>query len=347
MATLYTTQRYDGSVYIRGLINYSTSQSNTAVTVTVSNLQEYNNAGGWDNDGWEFGYYTTNTGSQGNLSYTWNPGGYHYFGGETTTIYGTAKSQTFTRKTSAYTVTLVVRFRTYNGGWSGYYTGSVNISVPALASYAVTFNGNGATSGSTAGQTKYYGQNLTLRSNGFTRTGYTFIGWNTSSTATTASYANGATYTGNAALTLYAIWSKAGYDISYDLDGGTVEVANPSGYSIDTPTFTLNQPTKTGYRFVGWTGSNGSVPQKFVTIPVGSSGNKSFTANWITSTTTAIDFYRNTSASTECITFGGTSETSTNQIITLFPLQLEGGFYTIDSTLTTLVTNLGWTDVIE
>ncbi len=44
------------------------------------------------------------------------------------------------------------------------------------------------------------------------------------------------------------------YTITYNLDGGTLGVANPSTYNVNTPTFTLNNPTKSGYRFVGWSG---------------------------------------------------------------------------------------------
>ena len=44
--------------------------------------------------------------------------------------------------------------------------------------------------------------------------------------------------------------------------------------------FTLRNPTKTGYTFIGWTGSNGTIPQTTVTIAQGSTGNREYTANW-------------------------------------------------------------------
>lgn len=44
--------------------------------------------------------------------------------------------------------------------------------------------------------------------------------------------------------------------------------------------FTLPTPTRTGYTFTGWTGSNGTTPQKTVTINKGTRGNLSYTANW-------------------------------------------------------------------
>ena len=68
------------------------------------------------------------------------------------------------------------------------------------------------------------------------------------------------------------------YSISYDMDGGIA--ANPTSYSSDSPTFTLQNPTKTGYSFIGWTGSNGNTPELSVTITSGTVGNKHYEANW-------------------------------------------------------------------
>ena len=68
------------------------------------------------------------------------------------------------------------------------------------------------------------------------------------------------------------------YTINYDLDGGTAD--NPVMYTKDTPTFTLSTPTKYGCEFQGWTGSNGETPQLLVAIEQGSTGDKSYTANW-------------------------------------------------------------------
>ena len=72
--------------------------------------------------------------------------------------------------------------------------------------YAITYNVNGG-SGSVASQDKRTGINLTLASSGFTRTGYTLDGWATSAGGEKA-YDLGATYTGDAALSLYAHWTQ-------------------------------------------------------------------------------------------------------------------------------------------
>ena len=70
------------------------------------------------------------------------------------------------------------------------------------------------------------------------------------------------------------------YTITYNLDGGTVASANPTSYKYTSNAITLNNPTRPGYRFDGWTGSNGSTPQTSVTINKKSHGNRSYTANW-------------------------------------------------------------------
>lgn len=80
--------------------------------------------------------------------------------------------------------------------------------------------------------------------------------------------------------TYTATWTPVNYTISYDLNGGAVTVSNPTSYNIETPTFTLNNPVRLGYVFVGWTGSNGTTPQKAVSVYKGSTGNKSYKANW-------------------------------------------------------------------
>lgn len=73
--------------------------------------------------------------------------------------------------------------------------------------YTVSYNANGG-SGAPGNQTKTYGQNLTLSSARPTRQNYNFKGWATSSTGGVA-YQPGGTYTGNAGVTLYAVWELA------------------------------------------------------------------------------------------------------------------------------------------
>ena len=83
-------------------------------------------------------------------------------------------------------------------------TVTVEFTIPALASYTVSYNANGG-SGAPGAQTKWHGENLTLSSTKPTRTGYAFKGWATSSGGAVA-YASGGTYKANAGVTLYAVW---------------------------------------------------------------------------------------------------------------------------------------------
>ena len=79
------------------------------------------------------------------------------------------------------------------------------------------------------------------------------------------------------------------YNLSYTLNGGSA--TNPSTYNVETATFNLNNPTKLGYTFSGWTGSNGTTAQKTVTIPKGSTGNRNYTANFTANTNTKYTVY--------------------------------------------------------
>ena len=95
------------------------------------------------------------------------------------------------------------------------------------------------------------------------------------------------------------------YTITYNLNGGTVS-GNPTTYTEETETFTLNNPTRLGYEFLGWTGSNGKIPEKTVTIEKGSTGNRVYEANWnINKYTVTYNYAEN----------GGTSATRTSAIV--------------------------------
>ncbi len=123
----------------------------------------------------------------------------------------------------------------------------VNVSVNAKT-YTVSYNANGG-SGAPSKQTKTHGTELTLSSVKPTRTGYTFLGWSTSRTATTATYLSGGKFTTDANTTLYAVWQK---------DSETPDVPDvpdiPDKPDIpDTPdagfTFSIKEPTTTIIRY--------------------------------------------------------------------------------------------------
>ncbi|BFL14465.1 InlB B-repeat-containing protein [[Clostridium] hylemonae] len=83
------------------------------------------------------------------------------------------------------------------------------------------------------------------------------------------------------------------YKISYNLEGGEVKEKNPESYTIFSEDIKLNNPTKKGYVFTGWSGTDlGSITEK-VTIPTGSTGDREYTANWeANKATVSVWFYK-------------------------------------------------------
>lgn len=69
------------------------------------------------------------------------------------------------------------------------------------------------------------------------------------------------------------------YKIVYNLNDGKISSPVTSYKSSSLP-ITLKTPTKTGYTFLGWTGSNSSVPVKTVKIATNTTGDLVYTANW-------------------------------------------------------------------
>ena len=57
---------------------------------------------------------------------------------------------------------------------------------------------------------------------------------------------------GDQVVTLYVNWTPRTYNITYTLNSGTAS-GNPSTYNIESSAITLNNPTRSGYTFEGWT----------------------------------------------------------------------------------------------
>ena len=259
------------------------------------------------------------------LAYTTSPASKIYTGGaltfdtltvkdgNTTLTSGTDFAVSYADNTNVGTATATISGRSvYNSTTKAYYTGTTTKTF-TINNFKLIFNpGDGTLSGtsplySRKGQSGVFTElnNSTPASvPTATRTGYTFDGWKSpggvkiiNSDGTLVSNINGWVNTNGTWLltsdqTLTAILSKATYTITYNLDGGSVSTANPTSYDIDTATFTLTNPTKIGHTFIGWTGSNGSTPQTTVTVAKGSTGNKTYTANWSVNPYTAT-FYSN------------------------------------------------------
>ena len=93
------------------------------------------------------------------------------------------------------------------------------------APYSITYNANGG-SGAPASQAVFATYSYTLQSGTPTRSGYTFLGWATSASATTTAYQPGASVTISGNLALYAVWKANTWTISYNANGGSSTPAN-------------------------------------------------------------------------------------------------------------------------
>ncbi|HJH68191.1 MAG TPA: InlB B-repeat-containing protein [Clostridiales bacterium] len=68
------------------------------------------------------------------------------------------------------------------------------------------------------------------------------------------------------------------YTVTMDTAGG--DPIRPIQYTVESEAFQLPTPVRTGYIFLGWTGEGITEPQKTMEIPQGSTGNRTYTANW-------------------------------------------------------------------
>ena len=68
------------------------------------------------------------------------------------------------------------------------------------------------------------------------------------------------------------------YTVTLDASGG--DPIRPIQYTVESEAFLLPTPVRTGYIFLGWTGEGITEPQKTMEIPQGSTGDRTYTANW-------------------------------------------------------------------
>ena len=209
---------------------------------------------------------------------------------------GTAEGNpdTYTVETDAFTLKNPTRPGYTFTGWSGTgLTGEDNLTVTipkgstgnrsytahwSLNTYSITYDLNGGTA--SGNPTSYTVESATITLNQPTKTGYTFTGWSGTDLVgednLTVTIPAGST--GDRSYTAH--WSLNTYSITYDLNGGTVS-GNPDFYTVESAAITLNQPTRIGYTFTGWSGTNLTGEDNLtVTIPTGSIGNRSYTAHW-------------------------------------------------------------------
>ena len=114
--------------------------------------------------------------------------------------------------------------------------------------YRVIFAPGNDGTGSSTTIIKDYDTTVTLPGALFTRTGYTQTGWRNADG--TKTYPLGGTYTENAGITLYPVWTPNRYTITFDTAGGSdiASITQDYGTAITAP----EAPTREGYTFIGW-----------------------------------------------------------------------------------------------
>lgn len=141
-----------------------------------------------------------------------------------------------------------------------------------------------AGTGYTEGGTVNYGSKIDYPSNeSMNRTGYNFNGWSSSPSGNPATMPD-------QDLTITAQWQTIPYTITYNTNGGDAIAAG--SYTIESNTYNLPTPTKTGYTFVGWKANSGLTGDNVTSIAKGSTGNKEYWAAW-TANTYEVVFHKN------------------------------------------------------
>ena len=118
----------------------------------------------------------------------------------------------------------------------------------------------------------------------FKKKGYTFAGWNTQPDGKGTFYEENAyvknlTKKADEVVTLYAQWTAAQYQITYNLNGGKNNKKNPKTYKITSKTIKLSNPSKKGYVFKGWY-CDKKCTKKVTSIKKGSTGKVTLYAKW-------------------------------------------------------------------
>lgn len=227
------------------------SASVTASTATTATITVYCY---WQNNGWRYGINNVSAWvyCNGKPYQVKDAGSIDADSSNTQKVSCGSHSFTVSKTTSKQSISCYAKITSASSYVSGTKTSStVSVSVAAKTSYTVKYNANGG-SGAPSNQTKWYGTTLTLSSTKPTRTGYTFKGWGTSASATTVSYAAGASYTANAAVTLYAIWTANTYTVKYNANGGSGAPSNQTKTYGVSLKLSSTKPTRTNYTFKGW-----------------------------------------------------------------------------------------------
>ena len=99
------------------------------------------------------------------------------------------------------------------------------------------------------------------------------------------------------------------YTVTMDTADG--DPIRPIQYTVESEAFQLPTPVRTGYIFLGWTGEGITEPQKTIEIPQGSTGDRTYTANWQVIEYTIITLLEGGNAGTSQVYFYTVEQTVT------------------------------------
>ncbi len=289
-------------LYYKQGVTTAPSSYNITASSSLTNNYNYDSGSYLDRD-----YTKTYSTSSYSITFTASRSGYSYY-----------MSTSSSPSTSSY-VDSYTWYWTANADYHSKY-------IYVYQRYTITYNGNGYTGGTVPStQYKAHGVNITLSSSKPTKTGYTFQGWGTSSTTSTASYASGATYSGNANLSLYAVWKANTYSVQYNRNesaysGSTSSFDTVSGtMSNSSHTYNVSKAlssnafTMTNWSFAGWaTSSSGSVVysngQSVSNLTTTNGGTVNLYAKWTPVTiTVTVKLVTYDTSGTSSSTVGGTA----------------------------------------
>lgn len=207
--------------------------------------------------------------------------------------------------------------------------------------YTLSFDANTGT-GSMSSQTITCAATSSLNANSFSKTGYSFSGWNTAANGSGTSYSDQASYTmGTANATLYAQWIANNNTLTFNGNGSTSgNTASQTIASNATANLNTNGFLNTGYNFSGWsTTLNGTVDYTDGASYTMGTATATLYAVWTIastptiSTTGALSVVNTTygTASSSPASFSVSGSTLTNNITVTAPTGYEvstGGAYT-------------------
>ncbi len=166
-------------------------------------------------------------------------------------------------------------------------TGPITLYAKWIPSYTVTFDSQNATIGAGPGNKTVAAPATTVDAlpNPPVKTGYVFSDWWTSENGGGSQFLANTTVTGD--TTVYAKWTQVQYQITYNLDGGTNGVGNPSYYTIESREIEFAPASRSGYSFVAWF-ADAAFSRQISSIPQGSTGTVTLYAQWWNSSSSAV-----------------------------------------------------------